>query len=254
MRTIVFGSALLALTACAGAKGATESGGASQTGADALPAKWCQATPGSTKEELVAVMGPPAGTSGETMTWAADHYRFYAFLDASGHVDQLDTNTSALSESEKAALKCDTIRTRASAARAAAKKPARASRKSPAACSLVTDAEMSTILGAAMMAEPNDRSSGKTECNYSPRSGASPAVKLSVDWGDGEVAMKAAGFMGKHEPGLANPYEGLGDQAVAVGPALMIRAGDDLVTIVFTGVSAAPAKARRIFDTARGRM
>lgn len=254
MRTILFGCGLLALTACAGAKGGSEGGGVTQSGADTLPAKWCQATPGSTKEELVAVMGPPAGTSGETMTWAAGHYRFYAFLDASGHVKQLDTNTSALSESEKAAMKCDTIRTQTSMAQAAAKKPSRASSQTPAACSLVTDAEMSTILGVAMATDSNDRSSGKTECNYSPRSGVTPAVKLSVDWGDGEVAMNAAGFMGKHEPGLTNPYEGLGDQAVAVGPALMIRTGDDLVTIVFTGVSEAPAKAKRIFDTAKGRM
>jgi hypothetical protein len=56
------------------------------------------------------------------------------------------------------------------------------------------------------------------------------------------------------EPGLANPYEGLGDQAAAVGPALMIRAGEDLVMLVFSGVDDAPSKAKRIFETAKARM
>ena len=66
--------------------------------------------------------------------------------------------------------------------------------------------------------------------------------------------MASAGAMGRREPGLTNPYEGIGDQAAAVGPALMIRTGEDLVTIVFTGVSGAPAKAKRIFETAKARM
>ncbi len=66
--------------------------------------------------------------------------------------------------------------------------------------------------------------------------------------------MASAGVMGRQEPGLTSPYDGIGDQAVAVGPALMIRTGDDLVSIVFSGVSGAPAKARRIFDTAKARM
>lgn len=55
-------------------------------------------------------------------------------------------------------------------------------------------------------------------------------------------------------PGLTNPYDGIGDQAAAVGPALMIRIGEDLVTIVFSGVSEAPAKAKHIFETAKARM
>lgn len=93
-----------------------------------------------------------------------------------------------------------------------------------------------------------------TECNYTPASGISPTVKLTVDWGDGQIAMASAGVMGRQEPGLTSPYDGIGDQAVAVGPALMIRTGDDLVSIVFSGVSGAPAKARRIFDTAKARM
>ena len=111
---------------------------------------------------------------------------------------------------------------------------------------------MSAILGAPVVADPNR--GGKTECDYKPASGMSPAVKLTVDWGDGKVAMTAMGMMGKREPGLTSPYDGIGDQASAVGPALMIRTGEDLVTIVFTGVTGAPAKAKRIFETAKPRM
>jgi hypothetical protein len=111
---------------------------------------------------------------------------------------------------------------------------------------------MSAILGAPVVAD--ERKGGNTECNYTPVSGISPAVKLTIDWGDGKVAMLSAGLMGKREPGLTNPYEGIGDQAFAVGPALMIKTGDDLMTIVFTGVTGAPAKAKRIFDKAKSRM
>jgi hypothetical protein len=34
----------------------------------------------------------------------------------------------------------------------------------------------------------------------------------------------------------------------------MIRTGEDLVSIVFSGVEDAPSKAKRIFDTAKARM
>jgi hypothetical protein len=66
--------------------------------------------------------------------------------------------------------------------------------------------------------------------------------------------MTAAGMMNQHEAGIASPYEGIGDQAVAVGPTLMIRTGEDLVQLVFSGVTDAPAAAKKIFDTAKPRM
>jgi len=53
---------------------------------------------------------------------------------------------------------------------------------------------------------------------------------------------------------MVTPYDGLGDQAGSAGPLLMIRTGDDLVTLVFTGVSDQSAAARKIFDTAGPRM
>jgi outer membrane protein assembly factor BamE (lipoprotein component of BamABCDE complex) len=255
MKKILAGCAMLTwMAACAGAEAARDRTPAPQSGAAAWPAKWCEAAPGNTKEEIVAIMGPPSGTSPTTMTWSDNHYRFFAFLGSDGRIKQLDINTASLSAAEQAALKCATIRTKATMAQAAAKQSAKPPRTFPAACTLVTDAEMSAILGAKVAADPNDRSAGKTECNYKAVSGVMPAIKLSVDWGDGKIAMSAAGAMGKHEPGITNPYDGIGDQAVAVGPALMIRTGEDLMTIVFTGVSGAPAKARRIFETAKARM
>ena len=219
--------------------------------AGAWPAKWCEAQPGSTKEELVAIMGQPTSASPKQMSWSAHQFQFNAFLDPNGKVEQLDINFHSLSDAEKAALQCGKVRTQDSKAATAA--ATRTSRQSLRACALVTQAEMSAILGAPVVAEANDRSNGKTECIYQPASGISPYVEFSVDWGGGEAAMTAMGMMGKIEPGLANPYDGLGDQAAAVGPMLMIRAGEDLVTIVFTGVSDTPAKAKQIFDTAKGR-
>ena len=129
------------------------------------------------------------------------------------------------------------------------------SREDAKACDLVTPAEMSVILGSAVAGvEPNHKSSGKTECIYRPAEGISPYVEFSVDWGDGEAAMKAMGAMAQAESGITNPYDGIGDQAAAVGPALMIRSGKDLITITFSGVDGAPAKAKKIFDTAKTRM
>ena len=131
---------------------------------------------------------------------------------------------------------------------------AQAPRTPATACELVTATEMSEILGTVVSAEPNEGSSGKTECIYKPAEAPSPYVEFSVEWGEGETAMRAVGAMGQHEPGIASPYDGIGDQAAAVGPALMIRRGADLVTIVFSGVDDAPSTAKKIFDTANARM
>jgi hypothetical protein len=35
--------------------------------------------------------------------------------------------------------------------------------------------------------------------------------------------MGAYTMMNRNKPGIASPYEGVGDQAVAIGPTLMIR-------------------------------
>jgi len=136
----------------------------------------------------------------------------------------------------------------------AAAAPDTAPKPKPQACALVTAQEMSAILGSTVQAEPHEGSVDKTECIYKPAAGISPYVELTVEWGEGESAMTAMGAAGQMEPGLTNPYAGIGDQAAAVGTALMIRTGDDLVTITFSGVDDAPAKARKIFDTVKARM
>ena len=139
----------------------------------------------------------------------------------------------------------------ASAAVAAA--IARAQRPPAKACDMVTEAEMSTILGVAVSAEDLTHSSGESDCKWAAPSGF-PALELEIDWGDGEVAMQASRFMNQKEPGIVSPYDGIGDEAVAVGPVLMIKTGDDLVKLTFTGVDNAPVKAKKIFDTAKARM
>jgi hypothetical protein len=129
------------------------------------------------------------------------------------------------------------------------------SREDAKACDLVTSQEMSAILGTAVVgSEPDHKSSGLTACDYSPSGASTPGAEFSVQWGDAEIAMRATGAMNKKEPGIADPYAGIGDQAVAVGPELWIRSGHDLVMIRVSGVDDAPAKAKKIFDTAKARM
>jgi hypothetical protein len=122
------------------------------------------------------------------------------------------------------------------------------------ACEMVTQEAMSTILGGAVIAKPNDRSNGQTECIYTAVSGISPYAELKVEWGQGQAAMMGFGMANKAEPGITSPLEGLGDQAAQIGPALMIRSGEDLVTIVFSGVDEALPKARKIFDMTKARL
>jgi hypothetical protein len=125
------------------------------------------------------------------------------------------------------------------------------------ACQLVTAAEMSMILNSPVVATPDDGSAGSTRCTYKtdkPITHTTPYVELSVDWGSGAGAMSATSALNQHEPGIADPYAGIGDQAMAMGPTLMIRTGEDLMTIVQSGVDDVPGTARKIFDTAKPRM
>jgi hypothetical protein len=130
-----------------------------------------------------------------------------------------------------------------------------APQRSPAAaCAMVTQAEMSAILGSAVVAQPQEGGSNQTECIYKGATPQSPYVEFTVNRGDGEGAMTAQAMLGQHEAGLTHAYPGIGDQAYAVGPELMIRNGDDLVTLLVYGVTDAPATVKRIFDTAKPRM
>jgi hypothetical protein len=125
----------------------------------------------------------------------------------------------------------------------------------PHACTLVAAAEMSTILGATVVAVPDDSSGGKAGCTYQPPAGPVPTVKLAVDWGGGEAAMTTMVALGqKILPGVGNPYEGIGDEVAMVGSMLLIRAGEHLMSLEIAGVEDPPRKARQIFDAVKPRL
>lgn len=117
------------------------------------------------------------------------------------------------------------------------------------ACAMVTAAEMSTILGTTVAAEGE----GLT-CRYKPAGQSMSSVELVVAWGDGEVALASSRMLGRIEPGIANKMAGLGDEATAIGPALWVRTGEDLVTLTFFGVDDHVAVAKRIISVMRPRM
>jgi outer membrane protein OmpA-like peptidoglycan-associated protein len=121
------------------------------------------------------------------------------------------------------------------------------------ACEMVTAAEMSNILGTALSAE-GENGGGTTTCRYHPSTGSSPHVEMKVEWGGGAAAMTAFGILGRREPGISNPMAGLGDEASAIGPALMVRVGDDLVNLTLWGVDDRIATAKRIVSAVRPRM
>jgi len=228
----------------------SDSSGVAQSVADEWPVKWCQAQPGITKEQLVAIMGPSTSDFPTAVSWSAHQYQFNAFIEPDGTVRQLDINPYSLSDAEKAALQCDNIRTKGSlAASAESTKPERII---PKACALVSEAEMSAIMSAAVVTE----AIGDSTCIYRSTAEVGPIVELTVRWGEGAGAMRGMGMANQSEPGLASPYVGIGDEAAAVGTGLMIRTGEDLVTILFGGVSdvPAPSAAKKIFDTAKPRM
>ena len=123
------------------------------------------------------------------------------------------------------------------------------------ACELVTAAEMSAILGAEVNAVPNEASANKTDCIYKPVADAGPSIQLSMDWGGGKAAQAAMAGSGETDADRAGPYVGIGDETFAIGPTLMIRNGEDMMTIAFGGgVEQTPALAKKIFDTAKPRL
>lgn len=243
---------LITLALLAGCSGShTVAAGTSPAAAET--AKWCNAKPGATREQLLALMGKPVTALDTQLIWEAPPLRFLAFLDADGTAKQLEISTHDLSESQIAALPCRPVRSRRAMmleAAAARKKPHTAI----PACQLVSPAEMSIILGTPVVGKPDDRPGEFTQCTYRPASAITPSVELKLTWGDGAVAMQGMAQAGKREQGLVTPYDGIGDQAGVAGPLLLIRTGDDLVTMVFNGVTGTPAKAKRIFDTAKARM
>jgi outer membrane protein OmpA-like peptidoglycan-associated protein len=121
------------------------------------------------------------------------------------------------------------------------------------ACEMVTAAEMSAIVGTTVGAE-REEGNGTTTCRYKPADRSTPYVELKVEWGGGTAAMMAAGFLSKHEPGIADPLAGLGDGASVMGPALWVRVGEDLLNLTLSGVEDDVSVAKRIVTTMRPRM
>jgi hypothetical protein len=62
-------------------------------------------------------------------------------------------------------------------------------------------------------------------------------------------AVMGASFANKHEPGLVDPLVGFGDQAIAVGLVVMIRRGNDLITLRLSGVDE-PVRRIKLIDGA----
>ncbi len=110
-------------------------------------------------------------------------------------------------------------------------------------CSYVTVSEMRAILHTAVAA----RVSGGNKCVYELPSGPGPRSQIEVDRGDGRIAMKSAGAMG-------SPLKGVGDQAVSVGPTIMVRTGEDLVQVQMSGVQAPIQKATTIYNIVKKRL
>jgi len=148
---------------------------------------------------------------------------------------------------QEPAMPSATVNAPAATAAAAPAKPV------PMACEMVTPAAMSAILGAEVVARP-DEGAGRTGCIYKPASGTGPAVELRVEWGAAQMAIKRVGMAGRAEPGLANPLAGLGDQAAQMGPALMIATGEDLVTLTTSGVDDVVPKAKAILALVKPRL
>lgn len=119
-------------------------------------------------------------------------------------------------------------------------------------CEMTTAAEVSTIVGATLVVD--DEAGGSNTCRYRPASGSMPSVEIQVDRGGGAAAMTATGLLARREPGITDPLAGIGDQAVAIGPALWVRVGEDLITLTLFGVEDGPTAARRIVTLMRPRM
>jgi hypothetical protein len=125
----------------------------------------------------------------------------------------------------------------------------------PKACELVSAADMSTVLGTAVAASADDRG-GQTKCTYETAGGeiGAPYAEVQLNWGDGAAGMKGAGAMESQLGPAMGDLAGLGDQATAVGPMILIRRGEDLITLVISGVSDSTAAAKSIYGLLNARL
>ena len=66
--------------------------------------------------------------------------------------------------------------------------------------------------------------------------------------------MKGAGVMGSQLDPAMGKLAGLGDQATKVGPMILIRRGEDLITLVISGVLDGTTAAKRIYGLLDARL
>jgi len=121
----------------------------------------------------------------------------------------------------------------AAAAQAAPSSAANRDSKPTTACGLLGAAEMSALLGGEVTQDPPRQDD---TCEFSAARASGPSAELKFNEGDGQAAMMAGGIMNRHEPGMTDPLAGVGDQAFSVGPVVMIRRGEDLISLRITGV------------------
>ncbi|WP_334151390.1 hypothetical protein [Hyphomicrobium sp.] len=125
----------------------------------------------------------------------------------------------------------------------------------PTACGLVSAADMSTVLGSAVSAVADDRG-GQTKCTYETAGGelGAPYAEVQLNWGDGATGMQGAGLMESELGPAMDKLAGLGDQATTVGPMILIRRGEDLITLVISGVPNSTAAAKSIYGLLDARL
>lgn len=123
----------------------------------------------------------------------------------------------------------------------------------PKGCDLITADEMSQLLGATVVPTP-DEGGGRTGCNWAPAGGGMPSAELKVEWGMAEAAMQAASMLSKHEPGINEPYDDLGDEAWVTGPMVMIKKDEDLITLMVYGGQDTEAAIHKMYETASSRL
>ena len=125
----------------------------------------------------------------------------------------------------------------------------------PTACELVSAADMSTVLGSAVGAVADDRG-GQTKCTYETVGGdlGTPYAEVQLNWGDGVVGIKGARAMEPQLGRAMGELAGLGDQATSVGPMILIRRGEDLITLVISGVPDGTAAAKSIYSLLNARL
>jgi hypothetical protein len=135
--------------------------------------------------------------------------------------------------------------------------PASASIQAPGdprqACNLLTAAELSSIFATPMVATPHE-GDGVSNCNYTPASGSGKSLDFTVMRDEGEATLRMDRGMKGHDATADARFAGIGDDAVAVPPAVQVRVGRDLLVFTLFGVDDEPGVLRRIVAVVQPRL